>query len=875
MRIIHRLVLTTMTMSALAACDRTVPKKPTAPTANKTPNKTTGGLRLISQDEGTPGFTVDDGPGYSMLRYTVTNGITTAPPSTPGVYLFHGVIINGGAVIESCNKKVDCLEAGLFNPTADGSIVFQPTQAMIDGASLSLAGEPAPMISFKLMAGDAPEPTAENPLPDPTGMTKLSKRCAVDDTTDSADCVRRAPAFRPTTSPMTLEETAVRSLLAKYQAVSAISGPLAGQLRGQPNAVLTAISEAIISVRALPQSDLQTFIDSLTGAITSDSAANKLKAISALRPFISTWDTTKFGSDNMVTLGLVSNGTYDFTVDWGDATTQTVTTWNSPNKTHTYSTPGNYIVKITGTITGWMVDSAPPGYPFDQHAGQHQNLMEISNWGQFKFGQGAQHFRNATNLKITARDIPVLGGSLSNSFAGCLALVTVPNMEKWDTSKVTDMGFLFINSPAFNQPIGGWDTSKVTQMAFVFSGAEAFNQPIGGWDTSSVTGMVYTFLGAKAFNQDISSWKTSKVTEMAGMFYNAWAFNNGVAPDSTEIHPLTFDTSAVWAMNGMFIGAKAFNQPIDHNPATGSWNTSNVTTMNGMFSQTEAFNQPIGGWDTAKVTDMNAMFDAAHAFNQPINHNQATGSWNTSLVTDMAYMFRNAWAFNQDIHGWDTSKVTKMHGMFQYATAFNQNINHSTATGSWNTAAVTNMYGMFNAATAFNNGASGSDVGHPLAFNTAAVTDMSWMFSQASAFNQRLDLSDTSNVANMLAMFHLAAAFNNGASGSDVSHTLAFNTPAVLNMASMFQQASAFNQPLHLTDTSKVTLMSHMFNGATAFNQPIGGWDTSKVTTMFAMFFYASAFDQNIANWAVGAVVDHAYFSDGSPLSSVYKPAFN
>lgn len=207
MRIIHRLVLTTLTMSALAACDRTVPKKPTAPTADKTPNKTTGGLRLISQDEGTPGFTVDDGPGYSMLRYTVTNGTTTAPPTIPGVYLFKDVSINGGAVIESCNKKVDCLEAGLFNPTMDGSIVFQPTQAMIDGLALSLAGHP--MISFKLMAGDAPEPTAEHPLTQPAGLRKLAARCAEGASTD-ADCVRRARAFTPSSGPGVLAVTSTK-----------------------------------------------------------------------------------------------------------------------------------------------------------------------------------------------------------------------------------------------------------------------------------------------------------------------------------------------------------------------------------------------------------------------------------------------------------------------------------------------------------------------------------------------------------------------------------------------------------------------------------------------------------------------------------------
>ena len=95
---------------------------------------------------------------------------------------------------------------------------------------------------------------------------------------------------------------------------------------------------------------------------------------------------------------------------------------------------------------------------------------------------------------------------------------TMPN---WDTSLVEDMngwtgsGFQgFGGKSTFNGDISKWDTGKVTDMGYMFDSASAFNHNIGSWNTAKVTNMRYMFSSASAFNQDIGSWNTEKVTDM-------------------------------------------------------------------------------------------------------------------------------------------------------------------------------------------------------------------------------------------------------------------------------------------------------------------------------------------------------------------------
>ncbi len=296
-------------------------------------------------------------------------------------------------------------------------------------------------------------------------------------------------------------------------------------------------------------------------------------------PLTMSWKTDNPGTsaNNQVTLPLVNGASYNFTVDWGDSTQSTVTAYNDPDITHTYASIGTYTISITGTL----------GQLYFNNTGDKDKILDVTQWGSIKWSSMHRMFFGCSNLQVTATDAP-------------------------DLSLVTDMSYMFYNTPAFNGDISSWNTATVTNMNFMFYMAYAFNQNIGSWNTAAVTSMNGMFGNATSFNQNIGSWNTAAVTNMTGMFQHATSFNQNI----------------------------------------GSWNTAAVTDMDHMFHSASSFNQNIGSWNTAAVTDMKYMFDSATSFNQNI------GSWNTAAVTDMSRMFKDATSFDGDCSGWDVSAVS-------------------------------------------------------------------------------------------------------------------------------------------------------------------------------------------------------------------------
>lgn len=200
--------------------------------------------------------------------------------------------------------------------------------------------------------------------------------------------------------------------------------------------------------------------------------------------FITTWDTTKPGASggSAIRLPLIAAGTYNFTVDWGDGSTDTITgsNWNTAN-THSYSAPGTYTVTIEGQISGFTFNDGGDG----------DKLIDVAAWGPLELTYGYEgYFAGADNLNFTATDAPVFGSGASLYQA-------------------------FYGADSFNSPIGHWDVSGITDISWAFQHAAVFNQDLSDWDVSNVVNMRSAFWGATAFNQDIGDWDISSVNSVS------------------------------------------------------------------------------------------------------------------------------------------------------------------------------------------------------------------------------------------------------------------------------------------------------------------------------------------------------------------------
>ncbi|MRX66331.1 BspA family leucine-rich repeat surface protein [Maribacter luteus] len=607
-------------------------------------------------------------------------------------------------------------------------------------------------------------------------------------------------------------------------------------------------------------------------------------------PFITTWKTdyNVESNDNQIIIP-TGEGTFAYTVDWGDGITDN--TIYTGDAIHTYATAGTYTVSISGDF---------PHLKFTESKGDHQKLLSVEQWGTQVWESMNSSFYSCSSIIFNATDVPNL-------------------------SSVTDMSYMFYAAVQFNQDIGSWDVSNVTDMSYMFADSHYFNQDISSWDVSNVTNMGYMFYRALTFNQDIGNWNVGHATSMQGMFHSTNDFNQNIGG---------WDVSSVVNMSSMFSSAIAFDQDIS------DWEVSNVTDMENMFDSaglsTKNYDSLLNGW--ADLTLQNGVsFSGGHSIycagstarqniidtygwtitdggedctlpfvttwktdnngvsldNQiyiktgdgdfaytvdwgdntydgsvhtgNVSHSYETpGTYTVSIRGDFPHLkfdlnssdsrkllsveqwgsqvwgsMESSFAYcnNLEVNATDVpnlSMVTDMSSMFNSAYKFNKDI------GNWDVSNVTNMSEMFSAASSFNQDLSNWDVSN--------VTNMSSMFYYAQAFNQDIGNWKVSNVTNMSGMFSNASVFNGNIAGWNVS--------SVIDMSRMFGFTDSFNQDVSNWDVSKVTKMSEMFYYASSFNQDIGGWNVANVTNMERTFANAQAFNQEIGNWDVSKVTD-------------------
>ena len=161
--------------------------------------------------------------------------------------------------------------------------------------------------------------------------------------------------------------------------------------------------------------------------------------------FDTTWKTTS--ANQTIELPLIPSNLiisqtsnletfYDFTVDWGDGTSETI---KSDKVTHKYAKAGIYKVSITGIIKGWS---------FEYNPTSASKILTVENYGPLQLHNYLAS--SSSNVKK------------AGFFSGCVNLDIPTVISPPDLSKVTSLENTFKGCSKFKADISNWDVSKVT-----------------------------------------------------------------------------------------------------------------------------------------------------------------------------------------------------------------------------------------------------------------------------------------------------------------------------------------------------------------------------------------------------------------------------
>jgi len=204
------------------------------------------------------------------------------------------------------------------------------------------------------------------------------------------------------------------------------------------------------------------------------------------------------------------------TVNWGDGSSDVITSYNQTERTHVYATSGVYQISIDGQFGGIRF----------LNTANRLDVTRLDNWGSSIWETLSYAFEGCNNMVGYYTDYPTtpIVPQLYRTFNSCHSFNSPLN---FDISNVTSMFDTFRSCFVFNQDISHLDTSKVTTMQNMFVSCSSFNKPIT-FDTSSVINMSYMFFGNSSFNSIITI-NTSSVANMSDMFRNCSSFNQDIS----------------------------------------------------------------------------------------------------------------------------------------------------------------------------------------------------------------------------------------------------------------------------------------------------------------------------------------------------------
>ncbi|RLA59532.1 MAG: hypothetical protein DRQ78_10525, partial [Epsilonproteobacteria bacterium] len=165
--------------------------------------------------------------------------------------------------------------------------------------------------------------------------------------------------------------------------------------------------------------------------------------------FVTTWRTSAV--NETITLPLVSTFAYDFDVDWGDGTSDTINSYNRAEITHKYDDAGDYNVVIVGVMETWRLIN-------------NTQIIDIKQWGDIGLTSCYQMFYGCYNMACSATDAPNFTDVTDTQymFSSCSSIISL-DFSTCDISNITHMNYMFQYCSGLETlNLSNWDITSVT-----------------------------------------------------------------------------------------------------------------------------------------------------------------------------------------------------------------------------------------------------------------------------------------------------------------------------------------------------------------------------------------------------------------------------
>jgi surface protein len=516
-----------------------------------------------------------------------------------------------------------------------------------------------------------------------------------------------------------------------------------------------------------------------------------------------------YGVDDQHSNYLTIRAAGTFSVDWGDGTSEIVSSGGYSRKEYSFSSispsaqtsEGFRAVLITVTPVNPNTFTSFSLQEYHSYWTRRDRInileMKVSAPYMSSFNVGNSGNDNGIQQTDRMRSFKFIGThkitNASYLFNGAIGL----RYMEMDLTGVTDARYMLGSCVSLSEANVS-NCGSIANMEGMFQYCYNLRSLPSITATSSTT-MKYMFRNCHALESSPTILGSSKVLDTSYMFYEC---RNLVILN-------TFDTSKVTNMEYMFWGCRIL-------ATVNLFDTSKVTNAQYMFYECNSL-MKLPFFDLGSLINATYMFYNCYSV---VNDRRTLGLplFDLKNVTNASYMFASCWKL-KIVPNFNLAKVTNMSYMFSWSWQIE-------SFPQFNTPLVTNISYAFQGCRMI--------FDFPL-INTSNVTNMEGMFQNCYSLRE-VPLFNTSNVTNMRRMFYCTETTD--AMGGSLYTLPAFDTSKVTDM-NRFLSGQIKLKYFPVIDTSKVTDVGYMMNSCVSLAE-FPTLNYNSVTSAYSMFRYCT-----------------------------------